>query len=185
MMKNQLEIQPSGMTKLQNLKAAGIVYIDDIQIRGFFDEFRFLSNFHVTPVHFNGFDYMSSEHAYMAAKARTQADHDYVHSAKSPAEAKRRGREIQLIDDWDIMKVEIMYMINLNKYSNPVMKQLLATTEERYLEETNWWGDKIWGICDGVGQNYLGRVIMEIRTELGLSGPVLRRDPTWRLEDVH
>ena len=83
------------------------------------------------------------------------------------------------------MKVEIMYMINLDKYSNPTMAALLATTGNRYLEETNWWNDKIWGICGGIGQNFLGRVIMQIRTDLGISEPVLRRDATWRIDDVH
>lgn len=179
-----MTIRPNPVDKLQQLKDAGIVYSDKTQIRGFFGEFRFLSNFHVIPVHFNGNDYMSSEHAYMAAKARTKKDHDYVHSATSPSQAKKRGREIELIDDWEIMKVEIMYMINFNKYSNPEMAALLATTGNRYLEETNWWNDKIWGVCGGEGQNFLGRVIMQIRNELGLSDPVLRRDSTWRIDDV-
>lgn len=177
-------IRPNPVNRLQQLKDAGIVYVDNFQIRGFFDEFRFLSNFHVTPVHFNGNDYMSSEHAYMAAKARNKKDHDYVQSAKSCSQAKKRGSEIELVDDWELMKVEIMYLINLNKYSNPTMAALLATTGNRYLEETNWWGDKIWGVCEGIGQSLLGRVIMQVRTELGISDIVLRRDPTWRLDEA-
>lgn len=32
--------------------------------------------------------------------------------------------------------------------------------------EGNTWGDKFWGVCDGEGENHLGKLLMEVRAEL-------------------
>jgi len=44
-------------------------------------------------------------------------------------------------------------------------KKFLATGD-RYLEETNWWGDKVWGVYRGQGHNLTGKVLMDIRARL-------------------
>ena len=44
----------------------------------------------------------------------------------------------------------------------PLRSQLLAT-EDAYLEETNHWGDTYWGVCKGVGENMLGKILMMAR----------------------
>ena len=36
-------------------------------------------------------------------------------------------------------------------------------TEDAELIEGNWWKDTYWGICDGVGENRLGQMLMWIR----------------------
>ena len=41
----------------------------------------------------------------------------------------------------------------------------LINTNDKYLEEGNTWGDRIWGTVDGVGANLLGQILMEIREE--------------------
>lgn len=47
---------------------------------------------------------------------------------------------------------------------NPQNAQRLLETGNKYLEETNWWGDTFWGKdLKGNGENTLGRLIMEIR----------------------
>jgi predicted NAD-dependent protein-ADP-ribosyltransferase YbiA (DUF1768 family) len=30
----------------------------------------------------------------------------------------------------------------------------------------NYWNDKFWGICKGVGENHLGKILMQIRDEI-------------------
>ena len=37
------------------------------------------------------------------------------------------------------------------------------TYADKYIEETNHWGDVFWGVCDGVGESNLGKVLMGIR----------------------
>jgi len=34
------------------------------------------------------------------------------------------------------------------------------------LEETNTWGDKYWGVCNGEGENQLGKLLMKIRENI-------------------
>jgi hypothetical protein len=43
--------------------------------------------------------------------------------------------------------------------------KLVATGDEE-LVEGNYWGDTFWGVCRGVGQNHLGKILMKVREEL-------------------
>ena len=44
-------------------------------------------------------------------------------------------------------------------------EQLLATGEAQLIEG-NTWNDTFWGVCKGKGQNWLGRILVEVREEL-------------------
>jgi predicted NAD-dependent protein-ADP-ribosyltransferase YbiA (DUF1768 family) len=33
--------------------------------------------------------------------------------------------------------------------------------------EGNTWNDRFWGVCRGSGLNHLGRILMEVRAEVG------------------
>jgi predicted NAD-dependent protein-ADP-ribosyltransferase YbiA (DUF1768 family) len=60
-----------------------------------------------------------------------------------------------------------MYSIVLDKFTrNSKLGDLLIETGDRYLEETNHWGDKIWGVCDSVGTNWLGKILMDVRNQI-------------------
>ena len=39
-------------------------------------------------------------------------------------------------------------------------------TGDRVLVEGNDWGDTYWGMCNGEGKNYLGKMLMSIREEI-------------------
>jgi predicted NAD-dependent protein-ADP-ribosyltransferase YbiA (DUF1768 family) len=43
---------------------------------------------------------------------------------------------------------------------------MLIDTGDQELIEGNWWGDVIWGVCNGKGENHLGKILMEVRKEL-------------------
>lgn len=45
-------------------------------------------------------------------------------------------------------------------------RQKLIDTGDAYIEEDNKHHDTFWGVCDGEGENQLGKLIMEIRKEL-------------------
>ena len=51
-----------------------------------------------------------------------------------------------------------------NPNQNPDNYEKLIATEDKYLEETNWWGDTFWGKnLKGEGDNNLGKLLMTIR----------------------
>ena len=49
---------------------------------------------------------------------------------------------------------------------NKDLAKKLIETGDAYLEEGNWWGDKIWGVCNGEGENRFGKILMQVREEL-------------------
>ena len=60
-----------------------------------------------------------------------------------------------------------MYDICRAKFmQNPNLARLLIETGDATLIEGNTWGDRVWGVCDGVGENRLGRILMRIRSEI-------------------
>ena len=59
-----------------------------------------------------------------------------------------------------------MYEILKSKFSTPRLATMLLNTGDAYLEEGNNHGDRIWGTVKGVGNNSLGKLLMEIRKEL-------------------
>jgi len=49
---------------------------------------------------------------------------------------------------------------------NPELRDKLLATNDAYLVEGNNWKDTYWGICNGVGENWLGRILMIVRHAL-------------------
>ena len=81
-----------------------------------------------------------------------------------PAEAKKLGRRVELRPEWEYIKERVMFEIVLNKFNqNPQLAKMLLATGEEELVEGNTWGDRTWGVCDGVGQNRLGKILMKVR----------------------
>jgi len=132
-------------------------------IHGFFKEHRNLSNFGDGKVEYEGLVYPSREAAYQAAKSLDpEVRKQFLEY--TPAKAKEKGREVQLREDWEEIKDEVMYQVVKNCVdNNDDIRQLLLSTGDKYLEETNWWGDKYWGVYHGVGRNMLGHILMAIR----------------------
>jgi ribA/ribD-fused uncharacterized protein len=145
-------------------------------IASFRGRFRFLSNFYSTEICFEGFCYPSPEHAFQAAKTLDLAEREWICEAATAAIAKRRGssrgqdgRRVALRSDWDEVKVELMRELLAIKFAagSELAARLLATAE-RELVEGNAWGDVFWGVCEGCGENWLGRLLMERRAALRL-----------------
>ncbi len=133
----------------------------------FFDgtEYEWLSNFAFAAVEMDGLIFPTTENAFQAAKT---TDHEqrklFVHVG--PGMAKAAGRQVDLREDWNDVKEGIMYRLNWQKYNQPLYKEKLLATGNRKLIEGNTWNDQIWGVCNGVGQNLLGKILMRIRNEL-------------------
>lgn len=133
------------------------------EITSFRGKYAFLSNFYECDVPFNGTIYRSAESAFQAQKCPEYAKEFQLLSAK---EAKAISRKIKLRSDWDQVRTSIMYQIIYSKfYYNEELRQKLLDTGDRNLIEGNTWGDTYWGVCNGIGENYLGRILMLVRDE--------------------
>ena len=63
--------------------------------------YRFLSNFYVAPVEYEGVIYPSTEHAYQAVKFLDEEAREAVRQAPTPGKAKRLGQKYTLRPDWE------------------------------------------------------------------------------------
>ena len=50
--------------------------------------------------------------------------------------------------------------------NNDELKEMLISTGDEELIEGNHWHDVFWGICNGKGENNLGKILMQVRSEI-------------------
>jgi ribA/ribD-fused uncharacterized protein len=137
------------------------------KIDSFSSEFHFLSNFHTSYILYDGIVWPTVEHAYQAMKTLDENQRMNILEANSPSEAKKLGRCVTMRVDWDDIKLEIMEELVREKFeSKPKLAEKLLATEDIEIVEGNTWGDKFWGVCNGEGENHLGKILMKIRDEI-------------------
>lgn len=147
-------------------------------------EHRFLSNFYKSPILALGMQFDTVEHLYQAMKAvslrpamfvngsylkadeRADDGVRIVHESHGPGIAKKLGRNISCRKDWERVKIDVMRFCLALKFQDPSLRSALLATGKRQLIEGNHWGDVFWGVCKGVGSNYLGILLMELRHNL-------------------
>ena len=110
--------------------------------------------------------YCSTEHAYQAAKTLDENEWQTVRLALTPGIAKKLGALVTLRSDWDDVKLGVMEELLRKKFNASIMQTSLLATGKSHLEETNTWNDTFWGVCNGIGENHLGKLLMKIRQEL-------------------
>lgn len=146
------------------------------EIKGFFGEYKFLSNFWPTTVFLEGDEYATTENAYQAAKYESGSRaREYLRTC-TPREAivfVRDHSEGQATEEeWNSRKLQVMKDLLVQKFDkdlNPGNFDTLLQTGNKYLEETNYWEDIYWGVHktnvseEGIGENNLGKLLMEIR----------------------
>lgn len=137
-------------------------------ITSFSGSYRFLSNFYPSPIILYGLHFATVEHAFQAMKMTTDADAELVRSQRTPADAKRIARRSPCREDWDSVKQQAMYTALKEKFAIEHLAQRLRDTGNRTLVEGNDWGDQYWGVCNGKGENWLGILLMKVRSELVL-----------------
>lgn len=134
--------------------------------KGFSGELSFCSNFYHATLKFKEIDFHTAEHAYQWAKCKNQLDKNEILKSTNPVDAKKIGRHAEMVDNWDNIKIQTMYEILKAKFNNLYLAERLIKTENQELVEHNYWKDYYWGVCDGKGENWLGRLLMKIREEL-------------------
>lgn len=135
------------------------------KIDSFRGEHRWLSNFWWCEVRIDGISYPSSEHAYQAQKTLDRNKQKEIAEAKTFKKSKRLGYQVELREDWESIKIDVMLQILREKFKYPGLKELLEETGDAELIEGNDWGDDFWGQVNGRGQNHLGKCLMKIREE--------------------
>lgn len=96
---------------------------------------------------------------------------EYVLLSPTPGVAKKRGKyEVPMNEDqkedWASIQVEVMHYLLQRKFKISDFREKLLATGDAILIEGNTWGDTFWGVCKGVGDNNLGRLLMKVRNEI-------------------
>ena len=126
--------------------------------------------------------FSSVEHAYQAANTLDDDDREWIRGARFAGIAKKmgskagwKGRRINLRPNWDdLLRLQVMKALVPAKFKDPTLAELLMSTGDELIQESNWWGDSWFGVvvsrgfkpCVPYGENHLGRILMEIRSKL-------------------
>lgn len=129
-----------------------------------------LSNFSRHAVFVHGRVWPTVEHFYQAQKFAGTTHEEAIRCCRTPMMAKRRATELARThrrDDWVQVKEQIMLKGLRAKFQqHPDLRGQLLRSGARLLvehtEHDTYWGDG----GDGTGQNRLGQLLMQVRSEL-------------------
>lgn len=140
------------------------------------------SNLYRRPVEFEGEVFATSEHAYQAGKARKPEVRKWLMHAPSPALLAMAAHGLYYWDiapGWSQTKYDRMRRVLAAKFTQhlDLRKLLLSTGTGTLIESATVDNDvnRLWGEVNGVGQNMLGKMLMDLRSEM--------REPTGKMED--
>ena len=129
----------------------------------------FLSNFADSPLYYKGLKFANAEAVFQAQKATDLQTKESFCSMRAIV-AKKTGKKIELISDWEKVKLSVMFEVVFAKFSqNEELKQKLLATGNEELVEGNNWGDTFWGMVNEVGENHLGKILVKVRTALRIT----------------
>ena len=135
-------------------------------------DYAFLSNFYPSTIYHDGITYPTNEHFFQAMKTLDISERKAIAAAETPGLAKRMGRNVKLRSDWEKIKVDVMRLGLILKFTDAELAEKLIATGDVELVEGNWWHDNTWGNCHCTacsrkgGRNLLGMLLMELRTNL-------------------
>ena len=153
-------------------------YVDKVnqsKVEVFAGGYHFLSNFYQRPIPYRGLEFKSGEHLFNALKTTDITEALWVMNAELPGEAKSRGRRVTLKPNWDETErfKAMRSTIGAKFLYDFVLREQLLETGDAYLEEGNTWHDQVWGnclcsrpSCQSPGQNHLGKLLMELRSDI-------------------
>lgn len=161
---------------------------ENLTKKSFSGNMSWASNFYYAPIVFDGkkanlkeiypqfsfdeLEYQTTEHLYQALKTTNDDDKELIRLSKTPGLSKKNGKNVFLRMDWDYVKLDAMRLsLFLKFHQNPDLLIKLLQTNNEPLIEYNSWGDTYWGVCIKTkkGENWLGRLLMELRTHTKLS----------------
>lgn len=149
----------------------------------------YLSNFHPAPVVMDKIYYPTAEHAFVAFKTNDMTIRKQIADLPTPGAAKRFGRSVVLVEQWDGVKIACMRNVLRAKFTqNPGLGRQLMREDPTNLVERNNWHDNFWGICEcakcGAGKNMLGTLLFELQRSLKDFPDDLKQSPQKEDEGV-
>lgn len=161
-------------------------------IRSFSGRYAALSPTFLSGFFYEGDEYQSATAAFEAAKILNRADRvSFFAWNCKPWEARRKGRSVPpswIRPDFGVVELEVMLAIQRSKFSWPEPQRVLLASAEAELIYSNASHDNHWGVCTcrdatpgkrkygigrrctGEGDNFLGKILMQVRRELVASG---------------
>ena len=141
------------------------------------------SNLYKSPIEFEGQRYPTAEHAYQAGKAQKAAVRDWILAAPTPALAAMAAHGLytwDVVPNWGKIKFDRMRLVLRAKFTqHPELRTLLIQTAGKRLVEAgsvNNAVNRLWGEVNGIGQNMLGLMLMDLRSALLQEFPPQRSD---------
>lgn len=127
------------------------------------EPYGFLNNFKKARMFIYSKWWNNVETPYQSRKCSIPEEAIWIWESKTPREARDRGQLVQMVSDWDKIKVGVMKQCVMAKFlqHTDLRAQLMATGDEELIEDSPV--DNFWGQINGVGQNNLGKVLMEVR----------------------
>jgi ribA/ribD-fused uncharacterized protein len=143
------------------------------------DEFGEFSNFARYRIFVDGKTWPTSEHYFQAQKFHDADYREQIRQARTPMRSAElgRSRKVELRPDWESIKDGVMRTAVRAKFEQheELRALLLSTGDAELVEHTA--GDDYWGDGgDGHGKNMLGRILMEVRSELAAKASPPRRE---------
>lgn len=132
-------------------------------------EYDYLSNAHRARVYLPGDSnhYPSVEHAFQASKTDDLATRQAIRAASSAKDAKVAARGIQISDAWRAASGRIMEALVRDKFRrHDKYREQLLSTGRQLLAFLNDHNDRVWGVCNGKGENKLGLLLTQIRDDI-------------------
>lgn len=137
-------------------------------INEFNGQYLWLSNFWLTTITYEDIVYPSVENAFQASKY-DNSDDRFQFISCSPGIAQRLGRKAKIadIEKWDANKDDLMKQLISQKFlKGSFLADKLLGTYNFELIDGNTWNDTYWGVCNGIGENRLGKIIMSVRAKI-------------------
>lgn len=140
--------------------------------------YGWLGNMYASPIKFNGKIWKTSEALFQALRFDDEEIRELIRNEKSPMGAKMRAKANKnkmKVLPMSYEDLENMKMVVRQKFEqNPVLKSKLKITGEHEIIENigNRNGERhlFWGMKkvngEWIGQNNMGQILMEIRSEI-------------------
>lgn len=137
------------------------------------DPFGYFSNYWPVEVEIDGKIWPSTEHYYQAQKTLDPEFAERIRLSPTSDDAKKLGNSEECVyrPDWDTWKIVAMRRALKAKFTqHEDLKELLLDTGDSILIEDSA-RDFYWGRgADGTGKSMLGKLLMELRSELRKNG---------------
>lgn len=136
------------------------------------------SNLYKREIVFEGISFKTAEHAYQAGKARKATVRQWLLDAPSPSLLAMAAHGLyswDIVENWATTKFDRMRRVLHAKFSqhDDLRAVLLSTGDARLVEKATVDNavNRTWGEVNGKGQNKLGLLLMELRSEFRKAPP--------------